>query len=79
MQELFGEAGEAVSPAIHVRVWGSVGREGFTEPWPILMLTPRTHCRLSGLENRNEFAIILLLPPSPGEVLPNCGPEPAGR
>lgn len=51
-----------MSPTIHVGGGkGSAGWEGFTEPQPILMLTPGTHCRLSGLENRNEFAIILLL------------------
>lgn len=64
MQALAGEAVEAVSPAIHVggRGVSRSGGEGFTELWLILMLTSGTCCRLTELENRNEFAIILLLP-----------------
>ena len=62
---------------------GGVSRSGGVHrARPILMLTPGSRCRLSGLENRNEFAIILLLLllPSPGEGLLNCSPlEHAGH
>lgn len=77
LQELVGEAS--------VRLFtcgGGVSRSGGVHrAGPILMLTPGMHCRLSGLENRNEFAIILLLLlPSPGEALLNCSPlERAGH
>lgn len=78
MQELVGEAW------VPLFTWrgGGVSRSGGVHrAWPILMLTPGSRCRLSGLENRNEFAVILLLLlPSPGEALLNCSPlERAGH
>jgi hypothetical protein len=67
LQALVGEVVQAVSPAIHMGGGGRgvsrSGGEGFTELWLILMLTSGTCCWLTELENRNEFAIILLLLP----------------